>query len=409
MVRLSLTTVLLLISWFSIAEYALGQVELSDTETTESKPINALAPPAGDGIRVSVLGYHEFSATKEATEMCIPTQKFRAQMQAIKDLGLPVISLSDFLAWRKGEKKLSDRSILITIDDGWKSVYTEAFPILKEFGYPFTVYLYQNYVDGGGRALTTPMIQEMMDHGCSIGCHSVSHPFPSSVKKQQRMGVEIYDDFLRKELGSSKTFLENQFSQPISTYAYPGGFHTEEMYPIAKELGYNHLFTVTPGKVLNTTSMEALPRYIILGTHDSIFEYATTFTANRLGQQIKVTPHKTAHPVSPKPGETIETRLPNITADLSDIASLDSTSIVMRIAGLGRVPHHFDEATQQVHFQLNRPLRVPTCEISLQWRLQEKKQYEMPMRWTFIINRQASYIPSTEPTLPKAPNSFSNN
>ena len=104
--------------------------------------------------------YHDFSSTKDATEMLISTGKFRRQMQAIKDLGLNVISLEDFTALKRGEKTIEDRSVLITIDDGWKSIYTDAFPILKEMGFPFTVFLYTNYINGGSNALTTSMIKK---------------------------------------------------------------------------------------------------------------------------------------------------------------------------------------------------------------------------------------------------------
>ena len=117
-----------------------------------------------DGARVSVLGYHVFHPTKSATEMLIPTSKFREQMEAVKASKIPVITLAKFLAWRRGEAELPPQSILLTMDDGWRSVYTEAFPIMKEFQFPFTVYLYKNYVGSsrGGRAMSYAMIQEMI-------------------------------------------------------------------------------------------------------------------------------------------------------------------------------------------------------------------------------------------------------
>src|SRR5690606_35508059 len=110
-----------------------------------------------------------------------------------------VISLEDFLAWRQGSKTLPEHCILLTLDDGWKSVYTDAFPILKEFNYPFSLYLYKNYVDLGAKSLTTPMIKEMMQAGASIGSHSVSHPFPAVVKSHQKKGPAEYEAFLRIE------------------------------------------------------------------------------------------------------------------------------------------------------------------------------------------------------------------
>ena len=348
--------------------------------------------PSDDGIRVSVLGYHEFSADQEATDMRIPTSKFRKQMQAISDLGIPVIDLESFLRWKRGEGQIPARSILITIDDGWKSVYTEAFPVLKEFGFPFTLYLYQNYVDGGGRALTSEMIREMQKQGASIGSHSVSHPLPSAVKAQAAQGEESFESYLRTEFGQSKSFLEELFGQTITSYAYPGGYYDPAMFPIAAELGYECLFTVKPGKVQFTSENTSLPRYIILGNHDEIFRAATTFRdpegdAVIPGAIVQSTPH----PVTPSPGSLTESRLPLISADLSKVEALVPESLVLRVGGFGKVPAKFDPTTGIVSWRVNRPLRQRTCDVSLQWRVEDKKTHEAPMEWTFLIDREASY------------------
>src|SRR5690606_24662210 len=109
------------------------------------------------------------------------------------------------------------------------------------------------------------------------GSHSVSHPLPGAVKSQRNKGPEAFDAFLRVEMGESKQFLESKFSIPITTYAYPGGFYTEEMLTLAEEIGYTHLFTVQPGKVKRSMPDNTLPRYMILGNYDKIFEFATTF------------------------------------------------------------------------------------------------------------------------------------
>ncbi|MGL4400479.1 MAG: polysaccharide deacetylase family protein, partial [Luteolibacter sp.] len=131
-----------------------------------------------DGIRVAVLGYHDLAENLPETAMRVHTSKFRKQMEAIRQSGVKVLTLDEFTAWKKGDSKIPENSVLITFDDGWKSVYTDAFPILKEFGFPFTIFLYKNYVDGGGKALTLPMIREMTKNGATIGSHSVSHPYP---------------------------------------------------------------------------------------------------------------------------------------------------------------------------------------------------------------------------------------
>jgi peptidoglycan/xylan/chitin deacetylase (PgdA/CDA1 family) len=351
-----------------------------------------------DGVRVAILGYHEFSETQTETAMRIRTAKFRKQMEVIRQLGITVISLDDFMAWKRGEREIPEKSILITLDDGWKSVYTDAFPILKEFGYPFTLYLYKNYVDGGGRALTSEMIQEMMAAGATIGSHSVSHPLPSAVKSQLAKGPEAYDAFLRRELGESKRFLEEKFKVPVTTYAYPGGFFTEEMLTLGEELGYSHLFTVQPGKVKRSMPDNALPRYMILGNHDQIFEFATTFResataainpAGSIAGLVQTTPH----PVYPEPGAIINSRLPEISADLSAVEDIDPTTLVMRVSGFGTVPASFNPGSGKLSWQTNRRLRQPICQVVITWKDALGKSPEAPLRWSFQIDRESAYFP----------------
>jgi peptidoglycan/xylan/chitin deacetylase (PgdA/CDA1 family) len=353
-----------------------------------------------DGVRVSVLGYHDFSESAPETAMRIRTSKFRKQMEVIRQLGITVISMDDFVAWKKGEKEIPPKSILLTFDDGWKSVYTDAFPILKEFGYPYTLYLYKNYVDGGGKALTTPMIEEMIKHGATLGSHSVSHPYPITVKNFRKKGGDAYDAYLRKEMGESKIFLESKFKTSISTYSYPGGFYTEEMHPLAEEFGYSHLFTVIPGKVKRGLPAATLPRYMILGNYDKIFEFATTFREDaapgfqtgEVASLVQTTPY----PVTPEAGAIINSRLPEISADLSTVANLDPATLTMKVSGFGEVPATFDPESAKISWLVNRRLRQPTCQVVISWKDTAGKAPETPLRWSFQIDRESAYLPDGE-------------
>ena len=368
-------------------------------------PSEPIAPPVAevvavpdDGVRVSVLGYHDFSATAPETAMRIRTAKFRKQMETIRQLGLTVITLDDFCAWKKGEKAIPPKSILITLDDGWKSVYTEAYPILKEFGYPFTIYLYKEYVDGGSRALTTEMIREMLAHGASLGSHSVTHPFPITLKSFRKKGADPYDAYLRLEMGESKRFLDAKFASKITTYAYPGGFFTEEMFKIAKEFGYLHLFTVLPGKVRRGLPDITLPRYIILGNYDPIFEMATSFRESQGGAPPPGSSpaQATAYPVLPPPGTIINSRLPEIVADLSTLENFNPATLVMKVSGFGEVPAIFHPETGKYSWLVNRRLRQPSCQVSITWKDTSGKPAAVPLRWTFQVDLASAYLPESE-------------
>lgn len=327
--------------------------------------------------------------------MRIRTSKFRTQMETLKELDLKVIPMADFQAWKRGEKSIPERSVVITIDDGWKSVYTDAYPILKEFGYPFTLFLYKNYVDGGGKALTTAMIEEMMKHGATIGSHSVSHPYPGTVKKSRAAGPDKYDKFLREEMGESKRFLESKFGNAVTTYAYPGGFHTQEMHPLAEEFGYRNLFTVLPGKVKRDSPDATLPRYVVLGTHDPIFELAIQFAGPALaGSSNPSQPAPTLpFPVTPGSGAIVESRLPEISVDLSDADALDPESVVMKVSGFGKVPAVWDAESSSLKWQTNRRLRLPRYQVEVSWKDNEGKAPDKPLRWHFHLDQEAAYVP----------------
>src|SRR5216110_1980511 len=104
---------------------------------------------------------------------------FEAQMKELKDRGITVISLQDLLAWKRGEKNIPPRCAVITFDDGWKSQYEVAWPILKKFGYPVTMFIYTEGVRGGslggGEAITWEMLADMRDNDVDIEAHTATH------------------------------------------------------------------------------------------------------------------------------------------------------------------------------------------------------------------------------------------
>src|SRR5713101_4120736 len=109
----------------------------------------------------------------------ITPQVFEAQMKELKDRGITVISLQDLLAWKRGEKNIPPRCAVITFDDGWKSQYEVAWPIMKKFGYTFTMFIYTEGVAGGslggGQAITWEQLADMRDNGIDIEAHTATH------------------------------------------------------------------------------------------------------------------------------------------------------------------------------------------------------------------------------------------
>lgn len=225
--------------------------------------------------RVAVLGYHNFSNTKPVSEMRMRTSEFCTQMQYIKDAGLSVITMEDFLQWLRGERQLPERCILITIDDGWKSVWTDAYPVLKAYGYPFTTFLYTRYIQVQGDSMTKAQIQEMAAHGATIGSHSTNHLYPKSWRRFAQ-GSEAYTAQVKHEILDSRDKLVSLFG-PCSAYCYPGGYNTPPMLEALRASDYRAAFTVLEAKVTTEEDPYLIHRYMVFGNNASIFRRAVNF------------------------------------------------------------------------------------------------------------------------------------
>lgn len=228
-----------------------------------------------ESTRVAVLGYHNFSNSKRPTEMLMRTAEFCQQMQYIRDAGLTVISMQDFLEWRHGSRMLPARCVLITIDDGWKSVYTDAYPVLRAYGYPFTLFLYTRYINVRGSSMTHEMIREMMAHGATIGSHSSNHLYPSDWKKLEG-DPDAYDAQVVREIKESGEKLRKLYGN-CTTYCYPGGYHTPRMQAMLQRAGYSAAFTVLESKVESREAAYEVHRYMVFGVNKEIFRRGVNF------------------------------------------------------------------------------------------------------------------------------------
>jgi peptidoglycan/xylan/chitin deacetylase (PgdA/CDA1 family) len=363
------------------------------------EPVAAEEPFVHDkSPQVTILLYHEFSPDDRATDMVIPVARFREQMQMIKDSGVAVISVDQFLAWRRGESNIPDPSVMITMDDGWRSVHTGALPVLREFGYPFTVFLYTNYIAAGSKSLTLEQIAELVAAGATIGCHSRSHPYPAKVKAELAKGPEAAATFLRREMVETADIIEQRAGVRPKLYAYPAGFYTAEMFPIAEEAGYEAMFTVNPAKNTWETPLRELHRYVVHGNLPSTFEAATTFRGVPLGRKLMDADGKELMlATTPPDGATITDRQPLLSADLSPVPDLDPDSLILRVSGLGRVAHQFDPGSNTIRFPVPVRLRGSECSVFVYWKRLGSERYDSPLVWKFSLDRVGSLLGDIPP------------
>lgn len=345
-----------------------------------------------DQTRVAVLGYHNFSKTAAVSDMLMRTSDFRKQMEYIRDAGLTVISMPEFLEWRFGTRELPAKCVLITLDDGWKSVYTEAYPILHEFGYPFHLFLYTQFLSGRGDSMSPEMIREMQQHGATVGSHSSSHAYPRAWKAAAAKGAEEEMAMVEREIGATFPKLSGLFG-PVNTYCYPGGYHTPAMEERLPTYGCKAAFTVIPGKVTTAENPMQIRRYMVFGNDHSIFRRAMDFRITQLGTAATTgaapgtLPDSTPpppFPVHPRVNDTVPCDFGDISVDMSQMPGVDFSTVHMAVSGFGRVPAKVDRNTRYV--QWTPPVRIymPNISVHVTWKSTDGTAHKA--EWSFNVD-----------------------
>ena len=137
-----------------------------------------------DELSIPILTYHKFCIGEARMPNTIKLSCFKQQMNFLRENDYRVISISQLLECIKNNF-FPEKPAVITIDDGFKSVYNLAFPILKEYGFPATLYLYTDFIDNGPNQLSWLEVKEMIDMGIEIGSHSLSHTNLLNLKQNE--------------------------------------------------------------------------------------------------------------------------------------------------------------------------------------------------------------------------------
>ena len=179
-------------------------------------------------IRVPILTYHSIDET--GSIISTSPDHFRSQMQHLKNKQFNVISLKDIVTSLRNKLPLPQKSISITFDDGFKNFYSVAYPILKKYGFPATIFLVPGYCGKNnqwdGQPERIPIldlldwdeIQEMASNGMDFGTHTMHHPDLSRLSEEQ-----VYI-----EITESKSLIQKNLGKDVSFFAYPYGNQSKD-------------------------------------------------------------------------------------------------------------------------------------------------------------------------------------
>jgi peptidoglycan/xylan/chitin deacetylase (PgdA/CDA1 family) len=354
-------------------------------EVAKATPIPSTTPapnPINLKSQVIVLCYHRFEE-RPKDSLAIKPAEFEAQMQALKDHGITVISMEDFLAWKSGEKPIPEKAALITIDDGYLSGYKVAWPILKKFGYPFTMFIYTDYIKGGpksgGQSMSWNQLADMRDEGVDIESHTISH---SSLNARKGKTDEEYLAWLKNEIAGSKELLEKNLGIQVNAFAYPYGLNNATVRDLVKQTGYQVAFTVWGRRIGYGADPMTIGRYGVESTKPKIFEEAVNFTGAVDGESADLMPAAPSIATQPGDGETVTGSPAEIKANLATFGNVDPKSVTMRISGIGLVQASYDPETKFISYKLANKIYARQVTVIVAATVNAKK---IEARWSFNI------------------------
>jgi peptidoglycan/xylan/chitin deacetylase (PgdA/CDA1 family) len=193
---------------------------------------------------VPVLCYHHV-ADRCDSSFCTPTSVFAQHMKVLKEEGYTVIStaeLSEFLAFRRAIPK---KAVVINFDDGYRSTYDIAYPIMKKYGFTATFFIYTSFIGASKNALTWDQLKTMKADGFEVGSHSVNHADLS--KKMDGEGEKEYLARVKRELLLSKQVIDDKLNQNTQYIAFPYGEFNQGLLKLCEETGYRIGFSVKAG------------------------------------------------------------------------------------------------------------------------------------------------------------------
>lgn len=207
--------------------------------------------PAAAETAAVVIMYHRFGEPKYPSTN-ITLEQFEAHIQELQTGGYRVVGLPEIIAALRDGKPLPDRAVGLSIDDAFRSVYREAWPRLKEAGFPFTLFVATGPIDRkASDYMSWDQIREMAAAGVTIGSQTMSHLHMADASPERN----------RQELDRSNRRFEEELGHRPDLFAYPYGESSLAVQALVKEMNFTAAFGQHSGAIGGGGDHFDLPRF----------------------------------------------------------------------------------------------------------------------------------------------------
>ena len=272
---------------------------------------------------VSIIMYHRFGESSYPTTN-IQMERFKDHINELKGQKYNIMKLSKIVKELRAGRELPNYTVAISIDDAFMSVYTNAWPLLRDNSIPFTIFVATDPIDQGRNGyMSWDQLRELRDNGVEIGSQTKSHPHMHRLSEEE----------IRYEISYSNSRFEKELGEKPELFAYPYGEYSLVAKRVAEEF-FIASFGQHSGSAHPSIGFHELPRFSMnetYGSLDRLIEAANTLP-------IITSDVRPESPVisdnPPSYGFTLEKNYPNINqlqCFISGIGEADITIIGKRV------------------------------------------------------------------------------
>ncbi len=322
------------------------------------------------------LCYHQVEPIPRG-KFSLASEKFRQHLAYLKSRNFKSLDSNELDQILNHGAKPAENSVIITFDDGYRTVYDYALPIMREYGFTGIVCIYPEFI-GAGQAMSWEQLKHLISEGWSIECHSMSH---ANLAKND-LPEDRLSEFLHKEIVRSKAIIENKLKNQVKFMVWPYGCYTAKCIETARQAGYIGAMTVDGGGNYTGMSPWQIKRQVIYATDDM-----NKFLI-RLGMRaIKVEQRY------PAPGDIVE-QLATFSCTLPDLHDYSHENYVLNIKVTGRkTSFSFDKESKTLQGSISTPMKPGNYFIDVYLR-NRKTGITQQNGWLFTIagkNNKSSY------------------
>jgi poly-beta-1,6-N-acetyl-D-glucosamine N-deacetylase len=200
----------------------------------------------------TVFMYHRFNEPNHPSTN-ISEKVFRDHLVYLKENNFNVLPISRLIDFFKDTSPLPEKSVFITVDDGYKSFYNIALPMLLEFEFPFSIFISTDYVSENPNSnfMSWDMLREIKEYGGSIYNHVSDHSNLNNFSEEE---------IILKIKKASHEMKKNLGLDPL-IFSYPYGTSNIKNENIVKNLGFELAFGQQSSHIFKKENIFRLPRF----------------------------------------------------------------------------------------------------------------------------------------------------